>query len=123
MKSELPGPVTRLYGREREIASLVYRRSLATAAQVEQALAHEVSNPAVRSMLNRLVHKGVLNRVQMKSNGAFIYAPAISDQSERERNITEVVDDFFDGSLPLLCEAVASLCAGSRRRRLPHQFG
>lgn len=123
MERELPKQVVRLYGRELEIASLVYRRSLATAADVEKALNYEISNPAIRSMLNRLVCKGVLNRVQMKSGSAFIYAPAISLQSEKERSLTEVVDDFFGGSLPLLCEAVAKLCAGNRQARRPHQFG
>lgn len=89
--------LTRLPPREQEIATLVYLNTGITAKEVELALSSKITNAAIRSMLNRLVAKGVLRRRQV--GGKFFYSPALLLPSVQERALERVVDDFFGGSL------------------------
>jgi predicted transcriptional regulator len=118
-----PGPLDRLYRRERQIAGIVYRRGLATASDIEAELGGELSNPAIRSMLNRLVAKGFLTRVKCGRFGTFVYAPAVTDVSARETALREFAQDFYAGSLSSLAEAIADLFArqNSKVREQPRR--
>jgi len=107
----LPREVELLYRREREIAVIVYRRGLATAADVRADLSRELSNPAVRSMLNRLVGKKILTRVRSGRHGTLIYGPALTQASARETALRQFAQDFCAGSLPSLAHAIADLFA------------
>ena len=78
-RAHLPLEVERLFPREKEITeTLVYSRGLVTAVDVEQDLSEPICNAAVRSMLNRLVRKGVLSRAKCGRGGAFVYGPGIA---------------------------------------------
>lgn len=105
----------RLYRREREIASFVYANGLVTAKQVQAALSDPISNPAVRSMLARLVEKGVLTRLKGHFEGGFLYGPALTELSAREISLKQFAQDYFDGSLQNVAKAMADLFAGSAR--------
>jgi len=109
--SHLPREVELLYRREREIAAVVYRRGLATAEDVRAELTRDLSNPAVRSMLNRLVTKGILTRTRYGPYGTFIYGPALTQASARETALRRFADDYYAGSLPSLARAIADLFA------------
>lgn len=61
------------------------------------AMSVPISNAAIRSMLTRLVCKGVLRR--RKSDGKFFYSPAILLPNIQDRALEKVVDDYFAGSL------------------------
>jgi len=89
--------LTRLPPREQELATIVYLNTGITAKEVELALSSEITNTAVRSMLNRLVAKGVLRRRRV--DGKFFYSPALLLPGVQERALERVVDDFFGGSL------------------------
>jgi predicted transcriptional regulator len=106
-----PREVELLYRREREIAAVVYRIGLATAADVQAELSRELSNPAVRSMLNRLVAKGILTRTRCGRFGTFVYGPALTPATEREAALRRFADDFYAGSLSSLARAIADLFA------------
>ena len=109
----LPQEVQRLFPREREIASIVYSQGLATAAQVEQQLSEPICNAAVRSMLNRLVRKGVLTRARCGPAGAFVYGAALTRTAARERALQQFAAEFYDGSLEHLAKAVARLSSAT----------
>jgi len=113
--SHLPREVELLYRREREIAAVVYRRGLATAEDVRAELTRDLSNPAVRSMLNRLVTKGILTRTRYGPYGTFIYGPALTQASARETALRRFADDYYAGSLPSLARAIADLFASQSR--------
>ena len=111
----LPLEVTRLYRREREIAVLVYERGLATASDVQAGLSSELSNPAIRSMLNRLVAKRILTRLKCGRRGTFVYVPALTQATAREMALRQFAQDFYAGSLSSLAGAIAEMFAGDRR--------
>lgn len=108
------GPLDRLYGREREIAAFVYGRGLSTAVDVEEHLSTKISNATVRTTLNRLVRKGVLTRMRCGSERAFFYGPAFNQFSARELELKQFANDFFDGSLEQLANAIADMFASER---------
>ena len=113
---ELPPQVQNLARREREIATIVYLQGPQTAKVLEERLGRDLSNAAVRSMLFRLCRKGILKR--RKINGShittdrripYLYAPAITPKSIRERALEELARDYFDGSLQRVLEVLATV--------------
>jgi predicted transcriptional regulator len=118
-----PPEVRRLYRREREIAGIVYRHGLATANTIREGLDDSISNAAVRSMLNRLVRKGILSQLKCGQNGAFVYGPAQSLFSARELELRRFADDFHDGSLDRLAKAIGDLFANEQRTEPVRQIG
>lgn len=105
-----PSSLEHLYGREREVAALVYRRGPSGAREVQRLISAPLSNPAVRTTLNRLVRKGILTRLKCGRQGAFIYGAALNQLSAREMELRQFADDFFEGSMERLARAVADLC-------------
>jgi predicted transcriptional regulator len=104
----IPPQIQQLSWREREVASVVYRFGYATAKDVEAELGGEVSNGAVRSMLVRLVKKGLLLR-RPGGRGAGcrdLFIAALSVDHARSRALARIADEFFDGSLPQLQQYV-----------------
>ena len=89
--------LTRLPPREQEVATIVYLNTSITANEVQEALPTEISNSAVRSMLNRLVEKGVLRR--SRAGAKFFYGPAFLLPGIQDRALERVAEDFFGGSL------------------------
>jgi hypothetical protein len=77
-ESRLPNEVRVLYPREREIATIVYALRAATAKDVAPYLCERLLNASLRSMLNRLVAKGILTHI--RSGRAFVYLPALTSQ-------------------------------------------
>lgn len=106
-------PLARLGGREREVAEIVYGwgRGI-TAEEVRVALSDPLTSSAVRSMLKRLVAKGLLRA--RKTGHKFLYLPAIADDAARDAAIVRLAQDYFAGSL---AEAAMAMLALARRRR------
>ena len=109
--SRFPQEVRRLFRREREIAMIVYDRGLITAREVEAALSVPLSNASVRSMLRRLVRKGILTRVECGRRHTFVYGPALTQASAREVALKQFAQDFYAGSLSSLTDAIANMFA------------
>ena len=98
----LPPQVRSLADREREVATIVfYRRGASTAIDVENGLSPRITNAAVRSMLVRLIKKGILVREQStRGRGQqCVYLPAITLPDVKERAIRELAGRYFEGSL------------------------
>jgi len=105
----MPPEVSKLYRREREVAEAVYVRRSATAKVVQALLSDQLTSPAVRSMLNRLVRKGILARQRADDGVEYVYYPAINQHASQERAIRQVAEDFFGGSLAEIAASVLRL--------------
>jgi predicted transcriptional regulator len=99
--------LARLPPREQELATIVYLNTSITAKEVQWALSSDITNAAVRCMLNRLVTKGVLRRRNV--SGTFFYSPALCLPSIQERALERVADDFFGGSLTDTADRLVAL--------------
>ena len=106
---DMPPEVSKLYRREREVAEAVYVRRSATAKVVQALLSDQLTSPAVRSMLNRLVRKGILARQRADDGVEYVYYPAINQYASQERAIRQVAEDFFGGSLAEIAASVLRL--------------
>lgn len=110
-----PTSVERLYRREKQIALIVYDRGLSTAVDVQRSLPVQLSNASIRSMLNRLVRKGVLTRLECE-RGGYLYGPAVNEQFARELEVRQFAADFFGGSLDRLAAALGALVTKEHAR-------
>jgi predicted transcriptional regulator len=108
-RSTVPAQLRHLAQRELEVAQLVLSRGEVTANEVVNSLSVVISNSAVRSMLSRLVVKNILRKE--RRNGAYYYRPCREDAELQERAIKKLSDDYFEGSVSKLLEAVAALLA------------
>jgi predicted transcriptional regulator len=115
----IPAEIEQLSWRERQVATLVYRSGYATARDVEVGLGGEVSNSAIRTILVRLVRKGLLLR-RHGGRGAGcrdLFIAALSVDHARLRALSRIADAFFDGSLPQLQHYVMKAVEGRNARR------
>ena len=87
----------RLPEREREIATIVYHKGEATPRDIQRTLPDSLSNSAIRSMLTRLVRKGILQR--RKEGNRFLYRPAVVGRDVEDNALKRVVNDYFGGSV------------------------
>jgi predicted transcriptional regulator len=98
---ELPPQVAQLAQREREIATFIYEEGACTAKDIEPRISPPISNGALRSMLVRLVNKGVLRREWGKRGRGqqFVYVPSITPDEVKRRAIRQLSELYFEGSL------------------------
>ena len=117
---QLPRQVLRLASREREVATIVYAQTSATARQVEAELSTVMTNSAVRSMLVRLVRKGILSRRAIAGKRGrgqeYLYLPALKEADLKIRALKRLSEDFFDGSL-IEAAQLLQLLVDKRARR------
>lgn len=107
-----PIEVEQLQWREREVAVIVYRLRAATANEVCAKLSARLRNASVRSMLNRLVAKGILKRTL--SGRAFVYLPALTSRDSRTLALRRFADDYFAGSVHVAARTMRSLLEAPR---------
>ena len=88
--------LAKLSRRERECMDVLYQRSQATVAEVQEALTDPPGYSAVRATLNVLVDKG---HAQHKQDGPrYVYLPASPAGSARNAAVEHLVKTFFGGS-------------------------
>lgn len=107
----LPPQVKQLAPREREVAGIIYSNGASTAKQVEMSLSTQITNGAVRSMLVRLMRKGILTRSpgNRGPGNDHVYFPAITPAQVKEGVLKQIADRFFDGSLANVAIAILNL--------------
>lgn len=86
----------RLPPREREIVDLLYQRGALAVADICESLPDRLSASAVRAMLTRLEHKGVVRREA--SERGFLFSPVEADNKARSSALGHIVRTFFNGS-------------------------
>jgi len=99
--------VDRLPPRERQITTIIIARGEASAEEIRAALPDPISDPAVRSMLTRLIAKNVL--VRRKQGRKFLYRSATSDPGTREAALRRLSRDYFEGSLARVAAIATAL--------------
>jgi predicted transcriptional regulator len=82
---------------ERDVLLIIWRRGLATADQVREALERPLKDSTVRTVLRRLEEKRYL--VHSVDDRTFIYRPAESRQHVAGRAAKRIVDWFCEGSI------------------------
>ncbi len=104
MKSE-----PRISAAEWEVMKVVWKRTPCSAQQVvdELAPASDWSPATVKTLLNRLLRKGVLEF--RKIGKAYLYSPLRSEEECRRLEADSFLDRVFDGNLsPMLAHFVRS---------------
>jgi predicted transcriptional regulator len=112
----LPSAVGRLAPREREVATAVYRGGPMTASEVQASLSQQISNGAVRSMLSRLVRKGILGRTLDIDHHLrrFAYFGSITPKHVKHEAVRQLSMQYFDGSLLAVAQTVVDLLRQQR---------
>jgi predicted transcriptional regulator len=93
-----------------------------TGKAIHDLLPRELSYSALRSMLMRLCRKRILHRRKVTGSHdprdrriPYLYVPAITEELVRRRALTQLTQDYFDGSLNLvLCEVAEVLKSQSQ---------
>ena len=112
ISSRIDGPpqiVLNLAPAEREVALLVYQLGGCTAKEVQERLGKRVTNATVRTMLRRLMKKGIVTRRSAGQYKTFLYAPAITTEYVRQSAILHLAQQHFAGSLPRLAATLDEL--------------
>jgi predicted transcriptional regulator len=94
----------KLSRRERQIMDFLFQRGAATAAEVQDNLPDPPGYSAVRAMLRTLEEKGFVTH--REDGPRYVFAPAVSTESERRSALLHLVKTFFNGSTE---QAVAAL--------------
>jgi predicted transcriptional regulator len=105
----LPPEVVKLFPRMRELASLVYLNGGATARDVQAGIADSLTICGVRTLLNRLVRKGILHRRRSGRHTEVLYLPAIVTAELRQAALVEFVQRNFDGSTVSALQTISRL--------------
>lgn len=107
--AKLPHPgLTR---RERQIMDILYRRGRATAAEVMDDLAGNLSYSTVRTQLRVLEEKG--HARHQEEGLRYIYMPAVARHTAGKSALKHLTDTFFEGSSE---RVVAALLGGEGAR-------
>lgn len=107
----------RLPPREREVAILVHSQGEMTPGEIELGLSDVISNSAIRTMLRRLVAKGILER--RKDGNKFFYFAAASEADAREQALRRLADQYFERSLYRTMVALLDLLLREQPPSLP----
>ena len=90
--------------RERQIMDILYKRGLASAADVMRDLPGNTHYSTVRTQLRVLEEKG---HVRHEEHGLrYVYMPAVPRRAARKSALRHLVDTFFDGSAEQVVAAV-----------------
>ena len=103
--------------RLQEVAAIIYLHTQVTAKQLEAALSHEIDNSTIRTMLRRLIAKGIVRR-EKGPGRSYVYSPAILQPEVQERALERMADEYFGGSLYQATHRLLALM----RRRDPEAF-
>jgi len=102
--------------REREVFEVLCGLESATASAVRAGLSDPPSDSAVRTLLGRLVAKGLI--VHRTVNQAYVYAPAPAASSVAEGALQRLVRTFFDGSAASAATALLGMAESLKDEEL-----
>jgi len=108
-RQALPLEVLKLFPRMRELASVVYLNGGATARDVQSSIEDPLTICGVRTLLNRLVRKGILHRRRSGRHTEVLYLPAIVTAELRQTALIEFVQRYFDGSTVNALQTISRL--------------
>lgn len=97
-REPLPREVERLFPRMREIARIVYLNGSATAREIQDAIEDPLTLYGIRTMLNRLIRRGIIKSRKSGRHREIIYLPGILNDGIRELALARMIEHDFDGS-------------------------
>ena len=118
----LPGEFSALGQRQRELIRIVYARGGATVREIHARIPDPpASLCGIRTLLNRMVRKGLLRARPSGRHSELLYLPAISDSHVRLQAFDRIAKDHFRGSKYRAAEALERL-AISHKAKCKEQF-
>jgi len=96
--------------REREVFEILCGLEEATASAVRNAMSDPPSDSAVRTLLARLVSKGLVTH--RTANQAYVYAPTPRAEAVAETALQKLVQTFFQGSAASAATALLGMQPG-----------
>jgi predicted transcriptional regulator len=105
----LPAAVQGLFPRMREIATIVYLNGGATAKDVQAQIADPLQIYGIRTLLNRLVRKGILRARRSGRHTEVLYLPTILTPELRQITLMRLVERNFDGSVTSALQTISRL--------------
>lgn len=107
--SALPRIVVELCPRMREIATIVCLTGGATAREIQAQIEDPVTVCGIRTLLNRLVLKGIIRRRRSGRHTEILYLPAVLTPETERIALTRFVEDHFDGSVASALQTISRL--------------
>lgn len=107
--------LSRLGPRQQEIAALVYSSASVTPRDVQQRLSEPRSVRAVRTLLDRMVTKGLVKRRHSGRHREIVYVAAIPTPRVRQAAVQKLVEEQFGGSLEEAAAAAGQLACPEDR--------
>jgi predicted transcriptional regulator len=120
VRGALPSVLGGLGPRQREIARIVYASTAARPRDVQARLSDPCSLRVVRTMLDRMVAKGLLRRRRSGRHHEIIYIAAIVTPSVKEVAVRRIVDEQFEGSFDDAAATIAELV--KRTTMIPRSY-
>ena len=114
---QLPPKLGSLGPRQREIATIVYANAVATPRDVQARLSDPGSVRVVRTLLDRMVAKGIVKRRQSGRHNEVIYIAAIATPQVKDAAVRRLVNEQFAGSLGRAAAVVSELA--EREKQVP----
>jgi predicted transcriptional regulator len=99
--------ISQLSRRERQIMEVIYRLGEASVSDVQEGIADAPGYSSVRTLLGVLEGKGYVRH--KKRGRAYVYAPTVSLEKARQSALSNVVQNFFEGSVENVVAALMSL--------------
>jgi len=103
--------------RERQIMDVLYRLGHATAAEIQEGLAHQPSYSTVRAQLRTLEEKGHVRHEGQ--NLRYVYYPTLLRDTAARSALRHLAETFFNGSAELV---VTALVGGEVSRLTPEEL-
>lgn len=117
----LPTELEMLGSRQRELIRVVYARGGATVREIHERIPDPPrSICGLRTLLNRMVRKGLLRTRRSGRHSELVYLPAASDSDVRLRAFDRIAKEYFRGSKYRAAEALDKL-AGSVESQQPEE--
>ena len=110
--AQFPTAVECLPAGEKKVAMIVYCRGSVYAKDVD-GLVPSISLGSIRTVLKRLVAKGILKRRKSGRHKSYLYIPAIPAAMTVESALQTLAEDHFGGSLPRAALAMMDLLESS----------
>ena len=104
--------------RQQEIAGIVYATAAVTPREVQQRLSEQRSLRVIRTLLDRLVLKGLVRRRSSGRHREIIYVAAIPTPDVREVAIRRLVNERFGGSFAQAAMELQEIARRESRHRV-----
>ena len=112
-----PDEISKLAPRMRQIAEIVYGSGAVTLREIHEAIDDDVTVYGIRTLLGRMVRRGLIRKRRSGRHAEVIYLPAILTPRVRAAALNKLIAREFDGSAQGALIAAMRLAQNSARGR------